>query len=152
MKRFCGPFRRARRVISQRMQPPANSSTRSARYTMVRCGRPGGCCARSSNAPPHLRATCGLEGKTRSANAQPILINMSLANLTAAVNQWNADCTAGKGDTVFGRTAATMLPIATPPFYALAQWPGGPNTQGGPIRNAKAQVCDPLGDPIPRLY
>ena len=37
-----------------------------------------------------------------------------------------------------------MLPIATPPYYAIAQWPGGPNTQGGPIRNAKAQVCDPL--------
>ena len=40
------------------------------------------------------------------ANAQPIPINMSLANLTAAVNQWNADCAAGQGDTVFGRTAS----------------------------------------------
>ncbi len=86
------------------------------------------------------------------ANAQPIQMNMSLANLTAAVNQWNADCAAGKGDTVYGRAASTMLPIATPPFYALPQWPGGPNTQGGPIRNAKAQVCDPAGNPIPRLY
>ncbi|MGA2200208.1 MAG: FAD-binding protein [Nitrososphaerales archaeon] len=86
------------------------------------------------------------------ANAEPIQINLSLANLTAAVNQWNADCAAGKGDTVFGRAATAMLPISTPPFYAIPQWPGGPNTQGGPIRNAKAQVCDPFGNAIPRLY
>ena len=86
------------------------------------------------------------------ANAHPISINVDPNVLTATVNQWNADCAAGKGDTVFGRAASAMLPIQTPPFYAFAQWPGGPNTQGGPIRNAKSQVCDPDGNPIPRLY
>ena len=100
---------------------------------------------------PGQRSQLG-EDSNRTGQNEPILINVSLASLTAAVNQWNADCAAGKGDTVFGRTAATMLPIATPPFYTLAQWPGGPDAQGGPIRNTKAQVCDPLGDPIPRLY
>jgi len=86
------------------------------------------------------------------ANAQPISIKVDPNALSAAVNQWNADCAAGKGDSVFGRAATAMLPISTPPYYAIAQWPGGPNTQGGPIRNAKAQVCDPDGNPIPRLY
>jgi len=78
--------------------------------------------------------------------------NFSAANLTAAVNQFNTDCAAGKGDTVFGRTAATMAPISTAPFYALPLWVGGPNTQGGLQRNAKAQITDPYDNPIPRLY
>jgi succinate dehydrogenase/fumarate reductase flavoprotein subunit len=78
--------------------------------------------------------------------------NFSAANLTAAVNQWNADCAAGKGDTVFGRLATSMAPLSTPPFYAIPIWPSGPNTNGGPIHNAKGQTCDPYYNPIPRLY
>ncbi len=78
--------------------------------------------------------------------------NLTAANLTATVNKFNADCAAGKGDTVFGRTAATMAPVQTPPFYALPLWVGGPNTQGGLQRNAKAQITDPYNNPIPRLY
>ncbi|MGA2200073.1 MAG: FAD-binding protein, partial [Nitrososphaerales archaeon] len=61
-------------------------------------------------------------------------------------------CAAGKGDTVFGRAATSMLPISTPPFYAVAMWPGGPNTQGGPVRDAQARILDTKGNPIPRLY
>jgi len=34
----------------------------------------------------------------------------------------------------------------------VALWPGGPNTQGGPRRNSKAQVLRADGFPIPRLY
>jgi succinate dehydrogenase/fumarate reductase flavoprotein subunit len=45
-----------------------------------------------------------------------------------------------------------MAPITTGPFYAFPLWLGGPNTQGGPIRNEKSQVCDPDNNPIPRLY
>ena len=78
--------------------------------------------------------------------------NFSAANLTAAVNQYNADCAAGKGDTVFQRTALTMAPLQTPPYYALPLWVGGPNTQGGLQRNAKSQITDPYNNPIPRLY
>jgi hypothetical protein len=78
--------------------------------------------------------------------------NFSAANLTATVNAWNAMCTAGQGDTVYGRTASTMAAVQTPPFYAIPLWPAGPNTNGGPIRNEKGQVCDPDYNPIPRLY
>ncbi|MGA2665001.1 MAG: hypothetical protein ABSF83_08665 [Nitrososphaerales archaeon] len=78
--------------------------------------------------------------------------NFSAANLTAAVNQFNADCAAGKGDTVFGRSAASMAPVQTPPFYALPLWVGGPNIQGGLQRNALSQVTDPETNPIPRQY
>lgn len=31
-------------------------------------------------------------------------------------------------------------------------YPGGPNTQGGPKKNARAQVVDSNDRPIPRLY
>jgi len=78
--------------------------------------------------------------------------NFSSANLTAAVNQYNTDCAAGKGDTLFQRTALTMAPLQTPPYYALPLWVGGPNTQGGLQRNALSQVTDPYNNPIPRLY
>ena len=78
--------------------------------------------------------------------------HFSAANLTAAINQWNKDFAAGNGDTVFGRLQLAMAAINTPPYYAIALWPSGPNTNGGPIRNAKGQVCDPYYNPIPRLY
>jgi hypothetical protein len=74
------------------------------------------------------------------------------AALTSTVNAYNAACAAGNGDPAFGRTASTMAPVQTGPFYALPLFLGGPNTQGGPVRNALAQVCDPDNNPIPRLY
>lgn len=87
-----------------------------------------------------------------AAPAVDMVVSMDPAKLAATVNQWNADCAAGKGDTAFGRTAAQMAPISTPPFYAVAMWPGGPNTQGGPVRDARARILDTKGKPIPRLY
>ena len=78
--------------------------------------------------------------------------HFSAANLTAAVSKFNADVAAGKGDTVFGRSAATMVALSTPPYYALALWPAGPNTNGGPIRDQFGHICDPDYNPIPRLY
>jgi hypothetical protein len=78
--------------------------------------------------------------------------NFSAANLTAAITQWNKDVAGGKGDTVFGRTAVTMAALSTPPYYAIALWPSGPNTNGGPIRDQFSRTCDPDYNPIPRLY
>ncbi|MGA2664632.1 MAG: FAD-binding protein, partial [Nitrososphaerales archaeon] len=78
--------------------------------------------------------------------------NYSAANLQAAINQWNTDVAAGKGDTVYGRAASTMAAIQTPPYYAIALWPAGPNTNGGPIRDQYGHICDPDYNPIPRLY
>ena len=44
------------------------------------------------------------------------------------------------------------MPLDNPPFYAVRIFPGGPNTQGGPRRNSRAQVVNPFGKPIPGLY
>ena len=45
-----------------------------------------------------------------------------------------------------------MMPIATPPFYAVPVWPVISNTQGGPVHNVEQQIIDTFGEPIPRLY
>ena len=38
------------------------------------------------------------------------------------------------------------------PYYAVELSPSMLNTQGGPRRNARAQIVRPDGTPIPRLY
>jgi hypothetical protein len=70
--------------------------------------------------------------------------------LSAEVTNWNTMCAAGK-DTEYGRTTG-LTPISTPPYYAINMKPMILNTQGGPLRNAKGQVLDTNGNPIPRLY
>ncbi|MCL2757487.1 MAG: FAD-binding protein, partial [Coriobacteriia bacterium] len=72
-------------------------------------------------------------------------------NLVNAVERYNGWCAAGK-DEDFGITTASLLPIATPPFYGMPLWPGCSDNPGGPKRNAKAQVLDTNDKPIPRLY
>jgi len=39
-----------------------------------------------------------------------------------------------------------------PPYYAVRVWTGGPNTQGGAKRNAKAEILNVDDGPIPGLY
>ena len=70
--------------------------------------------------------------------------------LEESVRRWNRSCDAGK-DTDFGRTKM-LVPIAQPPYYAIALSPSMLNTQGGPRRNEHAQVVRPDSTPIPRLY
>jgi hypothetical protein len=84
-------------------------------------------------------------------NSTTISVTMDPAVLAATIATYNSAC-AARNDSVFGRAPTTLVPIQTPPYYAMALWPGGPNTYGGPIRNNMAQVCDPDSNPIPRLY
>jgi 3-oxosteroid 1-dehydrogenase len=60
-------------------------------------------------------------------------------------------CRNGK-DEDFDRDPATIGPVLEPPFYALPLYAGGPNTKGGIAANAKREVIDWKGIPIPRLY
>ena len=71
--------------------------------------------------------------------------------LEESLLQYNRSC-AQKLDPQFQRPANTLEPIAIPPFYAIPVYPGAMNSQGGPRRNARAQIVDPRGTPIPRLY
>jgi succinate dehydrogenase/fumarate reductase flavoprotein subunit len=70
--------------------------------------------------------------------------------LEETVSRWNAHCHAGV-DADFGRTKM-LCPIQAAPFYAVELSPSMLNTQGGPRRNARAQIVRPDGSSIPRLY
>jgi succinate dehydrogenase/fumarate reductase flavoprotein subunit len=78
-------------------------------------------------------------------------LNVDAELLEATVARWNEFCAAGR-DADFGRPRGTMMPLATPPFYAGDVYPMVSNTQGGPVHNARQQIIDVFGTPIPRLY
>jgi predicted oxidoreductase len=86
--------------------------------------------------------------ETLTALAQTL--GLAPAVLEATVARWNAHCHAGV-DSDYGRTKM-LCPIQQAPFYAVELSPSMLNTQGGPRRNAKAQIVCPNGSPIPRLY
>jgi hypothetical protein len=90
-------------------------------------------------------------GTDNSALPSAITVNINPTNLTNTINTYNGYC-AAKLDSQFGRPATTLVPIVTPPFYAMALWPGGEAAFAGPIRNGEGQVCDGNFKPIPRLY
>ena len=76
---------------------------------------------------------------------------MNTDTLVKAVARFNEICAQGK-DSDFDRLASTLGPIEKAPFYAAPLYAGGPNTKGGIAANAKRQVLDWKGRPIPRLY
>lgn len=76
-------------------------------------------------------------------------LEMDPATLRQTLTDYNRACDVGHDP--LGRPPHTLVPLE-PPFYAMRLWPGGPNTQGGPERNERAQVVSVTGDPIPRLY
>jgi succinate dehydrogenase/fumarate reductase flavoprotein subunit len=78
-------------------------------------------------------------------------IGLPAAALERTTESWNAMCRDGR-DSRFGRPASSMMPIATPPYFAAPIWPIVSNTQGGPAHDAEQRVLDAFGRPIPRLY
>ncbi len=71
--------------------------------------------------------------------------------LRQTVDRYNSYCEQ-VNDPEFGRPPQFLKPLLTPPFYAVALYPGGINTCGGPRRNGYGQVLDPYQKIIPRLY
>ncbi len=71
--------------------------------------------------------------------------------LARTVGEYNRACAARRDDAL-GRSPETLRPLDHPPFYGAALWPSLFNTQGGPRRNARAQVLDAWGRPIKGLY
>ena len=79
------------------------------------------------------------------------LVNRDPAQLANVVAQYNTFCQQGV-DPQFGRAKANLIPIVTPPYYAISLAFVVTNTQGGAKRNTKSQVVDDNDNPIPRLY
>jgi succinate dehydrogenase/fumarate reductase flavoprotein subunit len=76
---------------------------------------------------------------------------MDVEAFCRSVARFNEFCALGE-DKDFNREADTLGPVKEPPFYAIALFPGGPNTKGGLKANEKRQVVDWNGRVIPRLY
>ena len=78
-------------------------------------------------------------------------LNIETEILQETIGRWNEQCRSAR-DRDFRRPPGTMVSIDRPPFYTIPIFPIITNTQGGPVHNAKQQVVDPYGKPIPRLY
>lgn len=77
---------------------------------------------------------------------------MGMENLERTINDFNNFAVAGY-DPQYQRAAASMTVFAQEgPYYAFEFLPSILNTQGGPRRNANAEVLDTNGNPIPNLY
>ena len=107
-----------------------------------------------------------VQGETIAELAEKL--GLDAAELEATVAMWNSDVSQGH-DPLFGRPVEVpeeerptnielaedfvrAAPIETAPYYAVELYPTLLNTQGGPRRNINAQIVDPFGAPIPRLY
>jgi len=71
--------------------------------------------------------------------------------LQATVAHYNMQCVGGY-DQEFGSAPHSLVPLGRPPYYAAELWPCLFNTQGGPKRNARAEILDVWGQPIQHLY
>jgi 3-oxosteroid 1-dehydrogenase len=76
---------------------------------------------------------------------------MDPATLQETVTKFNQYCAAGE-DPDFHRSEETLIPVATPPYYAIKIYPGGPNTWGGPRKNGNLEVVRADDTAIGRLY
>ncbi|MBI2184637.1 MAG: FAD-binding protein [Thaumarchaeota archaeon] len=87
-------------------------------------------------------------GATIDELAQRIGVSQRL--LSTSIEAYNNGCKQRLDP--FGRPTKTLQPIDSPPYYAIKIHSCLLNTQGGPKRNSKAQVMDPYGKPIGKLY
>lgn len=78
------------------------------------------------------------------------LIDVPAKNLVGAVEKFNAGCQ--KEDDEFNRAPETMREFVQGPYYAVPLGNYLLNTQGGPRRNARAEVLDVEQQPIQGLY
>ncbi len=90
--------------------------------------------------------------KADSVSGLAAEIGVAPAALQETVDKYNGYCRAAL-DPEYGRQPETLVPVDTPPYYALECVVGIVNTQGGPRRNARSQAVSALdGSAIPRLY
>lgn len=104
-----------------------------------------------ADAPENDPIASGKAYKADTIEELAQLIDVPADELQTTVEQWNQCCAEGK-DIFFFRPEDTLNPISTPPYYAQYCIPTFLNTDGGPVRSAKAEILDTKGEPIPGLY
>jgi succinate dehydrogenase/fumarate reductase flavoprotein subunit len=78
-------------------------------------------------------------------------VGIDSKGLQDTITRYNGFC-AAKVDEDFSRRESVLLPVSTPPYYAMTLGLSLINTQGGPKHNSNSQTLDKSGNPIPRLY
>ena len=73
-------------------------------------------------------------------------------DLVETVAQYEQDCAAGSGDSVFGKAASSMVSLGAGPYYALQLSSGVLNTNGGIRVDRNSMVCDPYFTPVKGLF
>lgn len=79
-------------------------------------------------------------------------LGVPVDKLLKTVDDYNADATAGTGDTVFGKAAEWMVPLGDGPYYAFRIFSGVCQTNGGIRVDQYCRVVDPYFTPIEGLY
>lgn len=93
----------------------------------------------------------GILAQANSIAELAAAMSLDPAQLQASIDRWNEQCKNGN-DVDFGRPEGTMMSIDAPPYIAGKVYPIVSNTQGGPVHNARQQIIDSAGNPVPRLY
>ncbi len=71
--------------------------------------------------------------------------------LKSTINQYN-DCCRNKHDNIFVKDSASMIPLRTPPYYAVKCCIRLLTTHGGPRVSPRMEVLNMKEQPIPGLY
>ncbi len=79
------------------------------------------------------------------------LIGFPATVLDRTVQRYNNACIVGR-DADCDRNPLTLAPLSEAPYYAIPLVPASLNTQGGPVRNERAEVIDVEGRSVPRLF
>lgn len=93
----------------------------------------------------------GIIKKADSIEDLARIVGVEAPVMRATLDRWNDLCRR-RHDDDFSRPPGTMTRIESPPFYVGEVWPVVSNTQGGPVHNARQQIINVFGEPIPRLY
>ncbi len=92
----------------------------------------------------HLIKSDSLDNLARITHVNPTILKQTIADFDQFAEQGH--------DFEFGRDPKTMRSFDDGPYYALKLTHNVLNTQGGPRRNAHAEILDADRKPIPHLY
>lgn len=124
---------------------------------------------RTTYAAPQGSDECGQTGRLQSiqdagseileARTLPELVGamatrwgVARQRLLATLEEYNVAARLGERESLPVPRSGGLLPLETPPFYALRCLPGITFTYGGARVNERAEVLDTRGQPIPGLY
>ena len=93
------------------------------------------------------------KGKVKITNSWDEMakwMGMSPDVLKGTINEYNTGCDSGKD--IYGRDERSLVPLKTPPYYAIRSCLNLLVTHGVIKTNKRMQVMDTNDDPIPGLY